>query len=238
MARPIPPGFPKRVLDPAAGYGKGSFNGSFDPRMGRGYAAGDIVTVEPNETRTLVNHGLVDAFFRWKVSLNVVGNRDATYAPNTAYPMLVRVVGKNENDAIDRNTVVGLGRGQVLYVPGRSLQVLATNPTDQPLDIQYSLDEATPGLSSWTSDEPISLTAGTEYPLTIEAFATSIQVVSTSASPGWILRGYDQTGTLIYEETTPAPRSGLVPVAPSLYYTIEPASPGTWDALVVYQCVG
>lgn len=232
----LPPNFPKRVLQPQAGYPSGKFTGAFDPRMGRGYATGNLVELAPGETKPLSNHGQIDGFFRWKVSLNVIAVDGETYDPNTAYPVSVTVTGKNENDAIERDTIVGLGRGQVIYVPGRSLSILATNPTDKTLAIQYSLDEATPGLSAWTTDEPIEIDG--EYALNIAAFSTTLQVLTDATSTGWTLRGYDQTGALIYEEVLTAPRSGQIPVAPSLYYTLEPANAGTWTGLVVYQCVG
>lgn len=229
----------RNVLSPQAGYPQGRFRGSFDPAMGRGYRAGDRVVIAAGEQVTLVNHGLVDQYFRWKISLFADSAEGAVYDPNTAYPIIVTVTGKNENDAIPRQTIVGLGRGQVLYVPGRSLQVLALNPTEQPIGMHYSLDEATPGLSSWTTDEAVTVGTGVEYPLDVAAFAQALQLVGLTGATTWTLRGYDAAGTLVSNEVLSPPRSAIIPLAPSLYYTLEPtAGVGTHSCLIVYSCVG
>lgn len=226
----------RRVLEAQAGYPKGKFQGSFDPAMGRGYRAGDQVVVPAGESKTLVNHGLIDGFFRWKISLYAEEADGAVYDATTAYVLSVDVVGKNENDAIPRNTLVGLGRGQVLYVPGRSLSVLVTNPTDQDIKVHFSLDEATPGLSAWTTDEQI--TTDLETPLDVAAFANGVQLYGLNGGSQWMLRGYDTSGALAYNEILSVPRSSAVAIVPSFFYTIAPVSVGTHTCTVVYSCVG
>lgn len=223
-------------LSGQAGYPRGRFQGSFDPAMGRGYRGGDRVVIPAGEQRQLVNHGLVDAYFRWKISLYGEAVDGVSYNALTAYFLQVSVVGKNENDAIERNTLIGIGRGQVLYVPGRSLNVIAINPTDRDIAIHYSLDEATPGLSAWTTDEQISTAA--ETPLDIASFSTQLQVFSLTGGTNWRIRGYDAVGAVVYDEVLNAPRSAQVPVVPSLFYTIAPVAAGAHSCVVVYQCVG
>lgn len=225
----------KKVLEAQAGYPKGKFDGSFDPAMGRGYRAGDAVRLEAGETRMVNNHGLVDGFFRWKVRLHVEAAADGVYAANRAFPVEVTVHGKNENDRIPQVVQVPLGGGQVIYVPGRSLEITVTNLTAQPLILHYGLDEATPGLSAWETSEILTGVA-VETALDVPAFANSLRVFCISGGPAWILRGYDNSGTLIYQETLAVPRSADVELVPSLLYTIEPLAAS--NCAIHYQCVG
>lgn len=226
----------RKVFGGGMGYPKGRFQGSFDPAMGRGYRGGDRVIVPAGEQKLLCNHGQKDEFFRWKISLFAETDASGVYTANTAYYVAVVIAGKNENDNIERDTIVGLGRGQVLYVPGRSLRVTAQNPTDQPIVIHYSLDEATPGLAAWTTDEQIEVSA--ETPLDVAAFAQQLQVFGLAGGVNWTLRGYDASGTLVYSEVVNAPRSAPIALVPSLYYTIQPTIAGTYNCMIVYSCLG
>lgn len=235
----LPPNFPKTTFSGQAGYPAGRFAGAFDPAMGRGYRAGNAVVIPAGTSQAVVNHGIVNQFFRWKVSLHVEPGPEVVIPALTAFFLRVTVTGKNENDIIEREVEVPLiGGGQVVYVPGRSLIVMVENPTDVDLTLHYSLDEATPGLSAWETSELFSLTAGVETALAIPNFANSIQILSLSGGASWILRGYDMNGVLTYRETLAPPRSADVSLAPNLVYTLEPTVGAGVPCNVLYQCAG
>lgn len=225
------------MLSAQAGYPKGAFRGSFDPKMGRGYDLGNQVLIPAGESVTLTNHGLVDHYFRWKVSLYAAPAPNVVYQTNHAYYVDVLAEMRAENDDIPRPTQVAMGRGQVLYAPGRAINVVATNPTERDIVLHYSMDEATPGLSAWTVSERFTTDSG-ELELTVAPFAQSLQVLGLSGGVGWTLRGYDIDGNVLYQETLTMPRSAQIPVAPSLLYTLQPSLGGTHTCMVVYQCVG
>lgn len=226
----------RNVLSGQYGYPNKRFQGSFDPALGRGHRGGDRVVIPAGETVTLVNYGLQDGYFRWKVSLLAEGTDDGVYDVQTAYPLLVQITGKYENDVITRTPNLSIGRNAVVYVPGRTLNVLATNPTDQPIAVHYSLDEATPGLSAWTSDDTLTIAAETD--LDIPPFASTLQLFGLTGGTNWTLRGYDSGGTVVYQEILNSPRSAQVPISPSLFYTVEPTAAGTHAIHALFQCVG
>lgn len=162
----------------------------------------------------------------------------ATISPATAYYLTLRAVAKNENDDIVHLVQIPLGGAQIVYAPGRTLTVLVDNPTDQPLTLHYNLDEATPGLSPYTSAASITGSAGTETDLNIPTFCSSLIMCGVSGGIGWTLRGYDLTGALVYSEVLPVPRSSTIPLLPTLQYTIEPVAGVGQVAQFLYQCLG
>lgn len=223
-------------LPPSAGY-PGPTAAALDPAMARGYRIGDTKTVANGATELLANHGHQDHYFRWKVTLGVRDADGVAYTPNTAYTALFNVLIKVENDRILRRCAVPRGGGQVLYAPGRFIDVSVTNAGSQPLQIDYNLDEATPGLSSWSWFEDLAgVVAETE--LDVPEFCTSAQIFTPTGSAGFTLRGYGATGALVYFETLFVPRSGEIALAPGLLYTVQNVGPGAQDGHIHYRCVG
>lgn len=207
--------------------------------MGRGYRIGDYLVIPANTTNvTLINHGATDLFFRWKVTLYVESDPTGTYAADTSYYLDIRVAPKAENDEIPRTFQIQRGLSQVVYGPGRSLVVTVTNPTDQPLVIHYNLDEATPGLSPFRANAEVTADAGTPEDLSPPPFATDLQLFGIAGGTGWIIRGYNLAGTLVFQETLAVPRSAAIPILPTLRYTIEPAVGAAQTAIIQYSCVG
>lgn len=229
----------ENVLPPQAGYPQGKFHGAFDPAMGRGYRIGVNRVIEAGADNLQVhNAGMLDQFFRWKVSLSVQQAPGTTPPAATAHFLTITVRGASENDQIDQVVQVPLGGAQVVYCVGRALSIIVDNPTDLDLVLNYRLDEATPGLSSWTTTQAISGSAGTELELALPNFTNTLQVYSPSTGPTWVLRGYDLTGALVYDEVLTAPRSAAIPVLPTLAYTLEPNIGAAVPANVLYQCAG
>lgn len=231
--------FDRQQFSGQAGYPRGAFTGNFDPAMGRGYRIGDFVVIPPNTyNHTLVNHGSTNLFFRWKVTLYADSAPDGIYAANTSYYLTVRIAPKAENDEITRVVQIQRGGTQIVYGPGRTLVVTVDNPTNQPLVIHYNLDEATPGLSPFRGNAELLADAGVAEELLPPPFATDLQLFGVAGGTGWILRGWNLSGTLVYEEVLAVPRSASIPILPTLRYTLEPAVGLAQTAVIQYSCVG
>lgn len=230
---------------PIPGYRRPLFS-AVDHGLGRGYRIGDQVRVPAlagtgspaPPAQMLVNHGMADHVYRWKISLYVSVPPDVTDVPLSGLCLQFRIFGKAENDRIQRRPSVSSEDGQVIYVHGRSLYMEAINPQSVDLIAHYNLDEASPGLATWMDQQTFSaLTA--ETPLDVSPFAQSITVLSPgSAGPSPVIRGYADGGVLVYEETLPRPRSAALPRVPCLDYTIAPIGAGPQAHIVSYQCVG
>lgn len=234
-----PPRVGQKVLSAQAGYPQGHFQGAFDPGMGRGYRGGNQVLVPANTPEMiLVNHGQTDGFFRWKLRLYAVPVDPADVVADTAYFVRVTSYAKYENDQIPQETEVALNSGQTLYGPGRSIAVYVENPTDIDIYVHYELDEATPGLSGYTTTEHLELDAGTPVDLTIPNNLNSFQVFSVTGGPGFTVRGYDLNSNLVFEDVLSAGTSASVSFVPSLRYTLEAGAGAGIRCVILYQCVG
>lgn len=149
-----------------------------DPAMGRGYRIGNQRTVPAGATGfSIANHGLIDHYYRWKVTLGVAIPPGVVDPPTDGMRVRFHIFGKAENDRIEHRASVSPTDGQVVYVTGRSIEILADNPGAIPLIAQYNLDEASPGLSTWEDMEFFTaLTA--ETPLDLSPFTDAIVVLS------------------------------------------------------------
>jgi hypothetical protein len=131
---------------------------SFDPAAGRGYRIGDQKLVPAGSgfngvpPVNVANHGAADVIARWKVTFYV---RDPAGSDSAQLGSRLRIVtlSKMENDEIPRRCTVTLDDAQVIYAPGRALQIFAYNPMPFDLVIEYNLDEVTAGLSRWEDVE-------------------------------------------------------------------------------------
>lgn len=220
-----------------AGY-PGPTAAALDPLIGRGYLIGKVADVAAGTlNQGLINHGLQDHFFRWKVTLSVVEKDGVAYGANRAYCALFEIMIKSENERIRRRCAVPLAGGQVIYAPGRSIEVYTSNPTNQTLSVQVGLDEATPGLSSWKWFEDLSA-IDAETALDIPEFCDSFHIQTPMGSAGFTVRGYDLTGAMAFEEVLATPSSREIYVNPGLAYTVQNVGPGTQSGVVYYRCVG
>jgi hypothetical protein len=195
---------------------------SFDPAAGRGYRIGNQMTVPAGAgfngqpPVNVANHGAADVIARWKVTFYV---RDPAGSDSSQQGSRLRIVtlSKMENDEIPRRCTVTLDDAQVIYAPGRALQIFAFNPMPFDLVIEYNLDEVTAGLSRWEDVEFFRFNAATtpkiaaapyvpnpptglpahdpfEVALDIPPFCSGFAVYSDQQSPAFSSGGAIATG--------------------------------------------
>ena len=152
--------------------------------------------------------------------------------------MRFRVFAKMENELIPRTCFVTTGNAQVIYAPGRSLEITADNPQAFDLQAHYSLDEYAGGLSEW-EDRQLITGMVAETDLELPNFCARFEVFSpgAAAAPPSV-KGYGPGGVLVYEEVLAVPRSGEIPIIPQLDYTISPTGVPAQSHVVLYECVG
>lgn len=212
-----------------------------DPAFGRGYRIGNKNTVPANTPQAnpvgLINFGKPDVVGRFKITLNVQDPTSAEPA-NTGAGLRFQIIAQMENDKIPRTCFVSVGGGQVLYVPGRSLNVVAWNPYAIGLEAHWNIDEVVAGISVWEDvDLFVDSTALTvEAALDLPTFCTGFEVFTISGGPAPTIRGYSNTQQ-VFRETVTAGRSGRIPVVPGFDYTIEPGV-NPQNVAVVYTCQG
>ena len=213
---------------------------SFD-RDNLAYKIGDQVLVPAlsgvGGTPTLLrNFFLPDRILRWKAVLSVELPDGVTLPANTSGGLRFRVTSRMGNEIQARTAFVGVGNAVVLYAPGRSLEIVAINPSAvTPFMAHYGTDEATAGFSPWEDFE--SFAAGdvvAETELTMQRFCREIEIFSVNGAPAPTLRGYDQTGTAVYLDVLPVPKSGRISASPNFRYTIQGAGAYT----VLYHMLG
>jgi len=210
-----------------------------DPAMGRGYRIGDQRVVPAGATGfSIHNHGLVDHYYRWKVKLACSFPTGVPDPATDGMRLRFHIFGKAENDRIEHRVSVSPNDAQVVYVHGRSVEILCDNPTTVPLVAQYNLDEAAPGLSTWEDMEFFTALA-VETPLDIPPFCDAFVVLSPgAAAPAPRIRGYLPGGVVGYDEVLAVPRPLAIPRTPNLDYTIAPTGAVPQVHTVHYQCVG
>jgi hypothetical protein len=215
----------------------------WDPALGRGYRIGNANAVPSGagilnsgiEPVTLVNHGEVNRIGRWKVTLMVkdpAGN-DVT---RDGVGLRFVVTARMENDIIPRTCFVTLGDAQVIYAPGRAMEVIAINPSAIDLEAHWNIDEVTAGLSRW-EDVQVFDALGGETDLELPPFCGSFEVFGVMGQAAPMLRGYGPGGTLLYSEIIGSPRSGPIPRIPSIDFTLQSGAPPTQHT-VLFVCDG
>lgn len=219
----------------------------FDPAAGRGYRIGDQRAIPalagfpplvgfPIPAELLVNHGFPDEIRAWKATLHVTDPTGVVPALTGAGLRFI-VRAKMENDLIPRQCFVSVGNAQVIYAPGRSIEVQCFNPNAFVLTTHWQIDEATAGLAAW-EDQELFLALAVQTPMTLPPFCDSFEVYSPGpGAPAPRVRGYGPLGVVVYDQTLPVPASGIVTVIPNVAYTIAPTA-APQDHIVRYACIG
>jgi len=217
--------------------------------MGRGYRIGDQRTISAgagfpgvvpgiiNPAVALANYGQPHEFRRWKVTLHVAdpdGNTPALQGSGLRFT----VTAKMENEIIPRRVFISVGDAQVIYAPGRSIEILGLNPNTFDLRAHWQVDEETAGLSTW-EDREIFTALSAETVLDIPPFCDHFQIYSPgAAAPSARVRGYATGGTVAFDSIVAVPDSGDLSRVPDLLYTITPTGAAPQVHAVRYQCVG
>ena len=221
---------------------------AFDPAMGRGYRIGDSVVIPalagfpggPDAVR-IVNHGDANRISRWKITLNTSDPNANDTDLRRGSSLQYRITASMENEVIPRRATVTVNDSQVVYAPGRTIEILAFNRMPWGLVAQYSLDEVTAGMSRWKDAENFEIgllttePGGQEFAMDFPPFCSAFEVFTKSTNPGATVRAYNGVGTMVYSETVAAPRSNLIIRIPGCDYTIEPPSNNMGHTTAAYS---
>ena len=228
----VPPEVPKEFRD-------------YDPGFGRGYRIGNAQMVPAgagvldSNPILLTNHGRASTVGRWKISFGVKDPLGLdTSKSGAGLRFLVRA--RMENDDIPRTCFVDLGGGQCIYAPGRSINVIALNPSDIDLEAHWNIDEVTAGLGLWEDSQTFAgataLTA--ETPIDVPTFCGRFEVFTVSGDPPLVLTAYANGGAVVYSEPLSVPRSGTITRIPGVDFTLTPPGGGPQNAIVSFSCDG
>lgn len=218
-----------------------------------GYRLGDTVVVPGGGDGvagpdTLVAWvGTVQRLRRFKIQLQVRALAQAVIDDAEGDHVVFTIESRTENDTITRTVTIRKGGAAVIYTPGRALKITAngySETTDGAFQVSYSLDEAEAGISEWETIQEIRVAASvspTVNTLVIPPFAKTLEVLTSYVNPSPTLFGYyyEANGTASYVEMLAVPRSGQIPIAPNLSYTLSVPSFGTDTVYTVrYVCEG
>lgn len=236
-------------------YGHGMGGGSNFDRDLSGFLIGDAVTVparagfDGNPRVALKLLGMPDAIMRWKTILACSIPFGTVVPANAALGLRFFVRGSMGNEQITRRCFVRAGQGtaatpqiignaQTIYVPARSLAMEAVNPTNRDIVAHYGVDGGTAGFSYWSDYEEITTDDATGVSLDMPAFTRTFTVYSLSTNAAAELRGYNASGTMVYQQVLTAGNSGQIEVDPHLNYTLRSSLGGPFTYSVVYNCLG
>lgn len=173
---------------------------------------------------SLQNVTMADRIMRWGIVL-AAEIPDGTVIPaNTALGLQFVIRATSANELIPKTVYTEAGVGEVgparlMYARGRTLAIVAMNPTAVDLYAHYGLDNAVAGFSTWQTFEEIT-TDATEVTLYPPTYTTTMEVLTLSANPAAHLRGYNNAGVLVFDQTLTTPNSGAIPLYPGLLYTL------------------
>jgi len=213
--------------------------------MGRGYRIGNFTPVPAGagmpgsgvEAVTIVNHGEVNRIGRWKITM-MVKDPEGNDVGKDGAGLRFTTIAKMENEIIPRTCFVTLGDAQVIYAPGRSLEVLAFNPMAIDLVAHWNIDEVTAGLARWEDSQflDFGVIPAVETDVATPPFCGSFEVFGNTGDASPTLKGYAPGGSLVYTEILAVPRSGTIPRIPGLDFTITPGA-GT-KHVIYFVCDG
>ncbi len=203
------------------------------------YRLGNKVSVPANTpvvSATIV--GSSQKYNRYKITIAALTPEGETLSATDARFLDWELLCTVENDRITRSGRLSAVNGaQVVYAGGYAIDLRVGNPTAQDLDLHWSVDEDVAGLAKWEDAEEF-LNLAIETVLAIPPFCDSLYVFSPGAAAiAPRLRGYNSTGTLMFDEVLPTPRSAEIQLTPGMLYTITPAA-GVSTHAVLYTCIG
>lgn len=174
---------------------------------------------------SLQNVSMADRIMRWGIVLGAEIPDGTVIPANTALGLQFAIRATSANELIPKTIYTEAGIGEVgparlLYARGRTLSVVAMNPTAVDLYAHYGLDNAVAGFSTWQTFEEIT-TDATEVTLYPPPYTISMDVLTQQVNPAAHIRGYNNAGVLAFDQTLTVPNSGTIPLFPGLLYTLS-----------------